>query len=94
MKLSILSYSYVADVLERREPHREAHLALIARMETEGRLLLAGAIGDPPEGALIVFDSAAAAEEFAASDPYREAGLVTEHSIRPWNLVAHRPLGG
>lgn len=94
MEPALLSYSYVPDVLARRGPHRDAHLELIARMESEGRLLLGGAVGDPPEGALLVFADAAAAEEFVAADPYAAAGLVAERSIRPWKLVADRPLRG
>jgi uncharacterized protein YciI len=94
MRLAVLTYTYVPDVTERREPHRAAHLLLIERMSAEGRLLIAGAVGDPPEGALFVFRDASAAEDFAAADPYRDAGLVVEHSIRPWNVVAHSPLEG
>jgi uncharacterized protein YciI len=71
-----------------REPHRDGHLALIARMEGEGRLLMAGAIGDPPHGAAIGFSDREAAEEFVAADPYGAAGLVTDSAIEPWTVVA------
>ncbi len=92
MELTVLIYTYVDDVVRLREPHRAGHLALIERMVTDGRLLIAGAVGDPPHGGHLVFSDPAAAEQFVASDPYVEAGLVREHWIEPWNVVAHRPL--
>jgi uncharacterized protein YciI len=94
MKLTVLIYTYVEGMLERRAPYRDGHLALADRMLEEGRLLIAGAIGDPPHGAHLVFTGAAAAEEFAAADPYGEAGLISSREIQPWNVVAQRPLEG
>jgi uncharacterized protein len=43
----ILFYEYVEDVLERRAPYREAHLARIRAEREAGRITLAGALGDP-----------------------------------------------
>ena len=50
---------------------------------------MGGAVGDPPHGALIVFDvdSAAEVEEFAAADPYVLNGLVTARRVEPWAVV-------
>jgi uncharacterized protein YciI len=91
-RLLALRYSYVDDVLERRGPHRQAHLDQVGAWCDEGRLVIAGALGDPPHGALFGFDcDVAAVEEFVAADPYVEAGLVTERTIEPWTVVAHRP---
>jgi uncharacterized protein YciI len=92
--IHVLTYAYVDDIVELRAPHREAHLAHIERCRAEGALAMAGATGDPPTGALFVFeaDSADAAQEFAEADPYVAAGLVTAAMIEPWNLVAHRDL--
>ena len=46
-------------------------------------------VGDPVEGALILFqgESPAAAEAFARSDPYVKGGLVEKWRVRPWNTV-------
>jgi uncharacterized protein YciI len=87
-ELALLTYTYVEDMATRREPHRDDHLALIRRMEQEGRLLVAGAVGSPPAGAAIGFADREAAEEFVATDPYGAAGLVTESTIEPWTVVA------
>jgi uncharacterized protein YciI len=85
----VLIYDYVPNVVERRAPHREAHLALYRRWREEGRLLMGGAVGDPPHGALIVFtvDDAAEVEEFAAADAYVAEGIVTSWRIEPWAVV-------
>ena len=84
-QLQLLRYTYVPDVLERRAPHRDAHLALIARWKEDGRLIMAGAVGDPPHGALLAFRDGA--EEFPGADPYIEAGLVAEWVVEPWLVV-------
>jgi uncharacterized protein YciI len=87
MTHQVLIYSYVEDVLERRAPHREAHLAMIGAAKEDGRIVMSGPIGDPPNGALIVFTTREAAEEFVGADPYVEGGVVTEWRVEPWTLV-------
>lgn len=86
----ILFYDYVEDVLARRAPHREAHLARIREWVGDGRMLMAGALGDPPTGAAFVLpgDDPADAERFAVGDPYVAAGLVTGRRVVPWTVVA------
>jgi uncharacterized protein YciI len=85
----ILFYDYVGDVLDRRGPYREAHLARIASEREAGRVVMAGALGDPPHGAAIVFEGVGDAEieQFVTGDPYVEAGLVTGWRVELWNLV-------
>ncbi|HEX7299749.1 MAG TPA: YciI family protein [Solirubrobacteraceae bacterium] len=86
-QLHILFYEYVPDVAERRAPHREGHLALIRRWHEDGRIVMAGALGDPPHAGLFVLradDPQAAAEEFVAADPYQPAGLVTSWRVEPF----------
>ncbi len=84
--LQALIYDYVPDVLERRAPHRTAHLELLGRWREEGRAVMGGALGDPPHGALVVFRTDA--EAFAREDPYVAAGLVTSWRVEPWTVVA------
>jgi uncharacterized protein len=85
----ILFYDYVEGIAERRGPYRDAHLRRIAAEREAGRVVMAGALGDPPHGAAIAFRGVDPAhiEQFAASDPYVEAGLVTARRIEPWNVV-------
>ena len=86
-QLHILFYEYVPDVVERRAPHREGHLALIRQWHDDGRIVMAGGLGDPPHSGLIVLradDPQSAAEEFVAEDPYQPAGLVTSWRVEPF----------
>lgn len=87
-----LFYDYVPDILERRAPHREVHLARIGEWIAAGSMLMAGALGDPPTGALFVFGDVpqAEVERYAEGDPYIAAGLVTARRIVPWTVVAAR----
>lgn len=86
----LLFYDYVEGILELRAPHREAHLARIAQWIGDGGMLAAGAVGDPPTGALFVFGDVPIAEieAFAEGDPYVVAGLVTARRVVPWTVVA------
>lgn len=89
----VLIYEYVTEnLIERRAPHRAAHIGLIREWTADGRILMGGAVGDPPHGAHIVFaaDTPDDAEAFAAADPYVEAGLVTRWRVEPWNVVGRR----
>ncbi len=85
----ILFYDYVADMVERRDPYRQAHLDRLAAQREAGKIVMAGALGDPPHGAAIVFRgvSPEEIEAFALADPYVEADLVTDRRIEPWNVV-------
>ncbi|MBV9363761.1 MAG: hypothetical protein JO286_00080 [Solirubrobacterales bacterium] len=83
----ILFYEYVGDIVERRAPFRDAHLGEIRAGKDDGRILMAGPLGDPPHGAAIVFVDAANAEVFAERDPYVTGGLVTNWCVEPWTLV-------
>lgn len=86
----ILYYDYVPDILERRAPYRDGHLALLGRWAEAGLVVAAGAVGDPPTGAAIVFrveDPAEQIGEYVASDPYVAAGLVTERRVVPWTVA-------
>jgi uncharacterized protein YciI len=87
--LVTLHYDYVPDVLERRTPFREAHLALIREWHAKGQLRSAGAYDPPSDGALFVFDvpSPLDVAAYVAQDPYVKNGIVTGHRIRPWKLV-------
>jgi uncharacterized protein YciI len=83
----ILFYDYVEDIVERRGPHREAHLSEIRAAKDDGRIVMAGPLGDPPTGAAIVFADGAAAKAFAQKDPYVTNGLVTDWRVEAWTLV-------
>lgn len=85
----VLRYAYVADMVERRAPHRENHLAYVHAAIAEGRIPVAGALGDPPVGAVLVLvaEGAEEVERFADGDPYHAAGLITERQVDRWMVV-------
>ena len=84
--------------LAKRLAARPDHLARLHQLKDQGRLLLAGphpAIDnqDPGEagfsGSLVVaeFDSLQAAEVWADSDPYVEAGVYASVKVKPFKRV-------
>jgi uncharacterized protein len=85
----LLFYDFVPDYLDRRETYRAEHLRLAWAAQERGELALGGAYGDTFDGAVLLFDgeSPAAAEHFAAADPYVRHGLVSRWWIRPWTTV-------
>jgi len=86
--LHILFYDYVENILELRAPHRDAHLSEIRAGRDDGRIVMAGPLGDPPHGAAIVFKDKATAEAFANADPYVSNGLVSDWHVDLWAVVA------
>lgn len=85
----VLFYDLAPDYLERRAALRDEHLALAWQAQARGDLLIAGALAEPVDGALLIFagDSPAVAEQFAMADPYVRHGLVASWRVRPWTTV-------
>ena len=85
----LLIYDLVDDYLDRRPPLRDEHLGLATAAHERGELVMAGALADPPDRAVLLFKAgdAGPAEAFAAADPYVEAGLVTRWRVRSWTVV-------
>ena len=77
------------DYLEKRTPHRAAHLALAKAAADRGELVLGGAVDAGRGGTMLLFqgDGPAAAEAFAAADPYVKHGVVTRWKIAEWTTV-------
>jgi uncharacterized protein YciI len=90
MTYYVLEYDVVDDYANRRMPFRQLHLQKVRDAQARGELRLAGALNDPPDGALLVFrsDSPSTAEDFARTDPYVINGLITSWRVRPWTVVA------
>lgn len=88
----VLRYESPADVdVEALREHFPAHKARWAAFEAERTLLLIGSFADQ-SGALAVFTTHEAAEEFATSDPFVLEGLVDRWTITPWREVLLDPL--
>lgn len=85
----ILFYDIVDNFVAKRAPFRAAHLELARHAHKRGELVLAGALADPEDGAVLVFrgPSPGRAEAFAKADPYVTGGLVTKWRVRKWTTV-------
>ncbi len=85
----LLFYDLAEDYLQRRAPLRDAHLGLAWRTAEAGELVLAGALAEPADSAVFLFEGSGpeVAERFAEADPYVEHGLVTSWRVRPWTTV-------
>src|SRR5262249_14374112 len=85
----LLIYELAPDYLARRPQFRGAHLTLAWQAAERGELVLAGAVGDPVEGAILLFaaESASIPAAFAQADPYVINGLITRWRVAPWHTV-------
>jgi uncharacterized protein YciI len=85
----LLIYELSPDYLERRGKYRNEHLELAWKSNNEGKMVLGGALQEPADKALLLFegDSPEDAIKFAKNDPYVKNGLVTSWEVRPWNTV-------
>lgn len=88
----LLMYDFAPDYMERRAEFRNEHLALAWQASERGEVVLGGALADPADTGLLLFqcDSAAPAERFAQTDPYVRNGLVTRWQVRKWTTVVGR----
>jgi uncharacterized protein YciI len=89
-----LMYEVVDDFVARRAPFRSEHLRLAGESHARGEIVLAGALADPADTALIIFRCAdkSTAEDFVRRDPYVVNGLVKKWTVRPWTVVVGQNL--
>lgn len=89
MPYFLLFYETVDNYVEKRAPYRAQHFELARDAHARGELLLAGALADPADGAVLVFRAPdqAAVEDFARRDPYVKNGLIKAWRVRPWTVV-------
>lgn len=88
----LLIYDLADDYLARRGEYRTVHLELAWAASDRGELVLGGALADPSDQAILLFegDSPEVAASFARNDPYVENGLVKHWRVRQWTTVAGR----
>jgi len=89
MKHFLLFYDAAPDYLERRGEFRGVHLEKAWAAHERGELVMAGALADPVDGAVLLFrgETPAAAEAFARTDPYVVNGLIRSWRVREWTTV-------
>ena len=86
----LLFYEAGEDYVERRAAYRDEHLKKGWAASDRGELVLGGALADPIDGALLLFqgESPEVAERFARADPYVTSGVVKRWYVREWKTVA------
>ena len=84
MKHFLLFYEAGPDYLERRPEFRAVHLDHAWAAQSRGELVVAGALADPVDGAVLMFagKDRSGVEEFARADPYVINGLVARWRVR------------
>jgi uncharacterized protein YciI len=89
MKHFLLFYEAEPDYLERRPLFRTEHLHHAWAAAERGDIVVAGALADPVDGAVLMFrgEDKKVAEDFARADPYVTNGLVARWHVREWTTV-------
>lgn len=88
---TLMFYEIGPNGAPKAKQHFAEHRARLDDFHKRGVLLMAGPYGTPPTGALGVFTTREAAEEFAKNDPFVLNGVVTKHHFKEWNEVLHQP---
>jgi uncharacterized protein len=85
----LLFYELPDDYVTRRAEFRNVHLKLGWEAAERGELVLAGALANPVDGAVLLFkgSSPEVAERFAKADPYVTSGIVKSWFVREWTTV-------
>ena len=73
--------------LPKARTYYTAHRARIDEFRTRGTLLMVGAFSNSAEGAMGIFTTRAAAEEFIKGDPFVINGVVAKWTLRDWDEV-------
>ncbi|MDZ8239571.1 MAG: YciI family protein [Nostoc sp. ChiQUE01a] len=81
----VLWGTYCEDVLEKRTPHRQAHLDGLAKQKESGVLITIG----PTKDITKVFgiyeaEDEAIVRDLIENDPYWKNGIWTEYSVKEW----------
>ena len=89
MKHFLLFYEAGPEYLDRRPQFRAEHLRHAWSAAGRGEIVVAGALADPVDGAVLMFqgEDKSVAEDFARADPYVVNGLVARWHVREWTTV-------
>jgi uncharacterized protein len=81
----VVFYESTPDFLAKVPLHIQAHRAMWRTYSADGRLLMIGPFLDEPAGgAMGVFATREAAEQFVRDDPFVQGGIVAKWTIREW----------
>ena len=86
-KKYVLRYDTVPGGLPKAMELFPLHKQRLERFHAQGSLLMVGTLGSPPVGALGVFTTREAAEEFTREDPFVLHGVVTSSGVLEWDEI-------
>ena len=85
-KKYVLFYQSADDLKSKAPAHFAGHNARVQEFHRRGTLLMVGTFGNPQEeGAMSIFITREAAEEFARGDPFVVNEVVRSWKILEWN---------
>jgi uncharacterized protein len=83
---AVVFYESAPDLAAQAPVHVPAHRARWAEFAARGELLMIGPFANAQDdGAMGIFTTRAAAEEFVRGDPFVVHGVVTKWTILDWN---------
>lgn len=83
----VMFYDVAPDAGPKLKSNFPAHRARLDEFHARGVLLAAGPLGNPPEGAMGIFTTREAAEEFIKGDPFVSSGAVRKWRLVEWNAA-------
>ena len=89
LKLFVLEYKYVENVVEKRAPIRGAHLEYANKYVTDNILLAGGALVPSFVKGMLLFRTTdiEVVKSFARNDPYVIKGVVTSFEVSEWAVA-------
>lgn len=90
----LLFYEMFPDAMPKAIENFPAHRARLEAFHARGVLLGAGPMGNPPEGAMGMFTTREAVEEFVAGDPFVLNGVVAKWRLVEWYAEFTEPGAG
>jgi len=81
----VLLYYPDPSAMEKAQLHFPAHRARLDAFHSRGQLLHVGPFADRNRGAMGIFTSLEACEEFMREDPFLLHGVVARHEVLEWN---------
>ncbi|WP_433342149.1 YciI family protein [Micromonospora sp. CA-111912] len=90
----LVTATFAADAVVRREPHRAAHLAHVRALLADGTALIAGARADLSASVLVLRAAdAPAARTLAEQDPYWRHGVWTAIDVVDYLAATAHTIG-
>ena len=89
--MQAIMYTFGKDFMEKRTPHRAAHLAYLGTYEVRGKIVAGGALTNgpmsPTRGLILFRGDKDEAHDLVRNDPYFKAALVQGYEVNDWAVV-------